>query len=245
METPNTLPNTLKRAWPPLAGMALALMAYWGIYILAPAFHAVRIQGEDRAVEWITFAGFFVAGILALSFLRHRHLGWKHGWLYLAGVGLFFLLCAGEEISWGQRIFGFATPQKIAELNEQGEFNLHNLRFEHLHPKDIALTLIKIFGIGLPLVFIRRMRNPADPAYLYVPPLFLVPSFLFADLVGLFEEQIGQTAARLADPKTAAFILEHLGALTEELQELFIAIAVFLALCAMSRAWKNRRSGEA
>ncbi|MDH3201287.1 MAG: hypothetical protein OEM15_10390 [Myxococcales bacterium] len=42
-------------------------------------------------------------------------------------IGLFFFLCFGEEISWGQRILGFETPESIKEINVQDETNLHNL----------------------------------------------------------------------------------------------------------------------
>jgi hypothetical protein len=41
-------------------------------------------------------------------------------------LGLLFFLGAGEEISWGQRILKFNTPE-IASSNIQKEFNLHNL----------------------------------------------------------------------------------------------------------------------
>ena len=41
--------------------------------------------------------------------------------------GIVLLFIAGEEISWGQRIFGYPTPDWIAERNLQEEFNLHNL----------------------------------------------------------------------------------------------------------------------
>jgi hypothetical protein len=34
---------------------------------------------------------------------------------------------AGEEISWGQRIFGWATPDFFRENNIQGETNFHNM----------------------------------------------------------------------------------------------------------------------
>ena len=34
---------------------------------------------------------------------------------------------AGEEISWGQRIFGFATPDFLIRLNNQKEFTVHNI----------------------------------------------------------------------------------------------------------------------
>ena len=46
--------------------------------------------------------------------------------LYL-GMALIFFFGAGEEISWGQRILGFQTPEALSEVNRQEEFNLHNL----------------------------------------------------------------------------------------------------------------------
>jgi hypothetical protein len=46
--------------------------------------------------------------------------------IYL-GLALLFFFGAGEEISWGQRIFGFETPETLAQVNKQDELNLHNL----------------------------------------------------------------------------------------------------------------------
>ncbi len=43
----------------------------------------------------------------------------------LFAVGFFMLF--GEEISWGQRLLGFETPEAFKEINVQDEFNLHNL----------------------------------------------------------------------------------------------------------------------
>lgn len=40
------------------------------------------------------------------------------------GLGLMFV----EEISWGERLLGFAAPRWVIENNQVGEFNLHNLR---------------------------------------------------------------------------------------------------------------------
>lgn len=39
-------------------------------------------------------------------------------------LGLMFF----EEISWGERLLGFAAPRWVVENNQVGEFNLHNLR---------------------------------------------------------------------------------------------------------------------
>jgi len=53
-------------------------------------------------------------------------------------------LIAAEEISWGERIFGF-TINSIAELSIQGETNLHNLPFFHNYLLDPAMQIICIF----------------------------------------------------------------------------------------------------
>lgn len=40
---------------------------------------------------------------------------------------LVLFVMAGEELSWGQRIFGWSTPESYAKINAQSETNLHNL----------------------------------------------------------------------------------------------------------------------
>jgi hypothetical protein len=47
--------------------------------------------------------------------------------LVYLGLAALFFFGAGEEISWGQRILGFQTPESLSEVNRQEEFNLHNL----------------------------------------------------------------------------------------------------------------------
>ena len=56
----------------------------------------------------------------------------------LAGIGLVFV--AGEEISWGQRIIGFATPDYLLDINIQEELNLHNIRTKYTDQFDILYT---------------------------------------------------------------------------------------------------------
>ena len=50
--------------------------------------------------------------------------------VYILG-GMAMVFAAGEEISWGQRIFGFATPDLLMTLNEQKEFTVHNIATSH------------------------------------------------------------------------------------------------------------------
>ena len=89
----------------------------------APLYRA--LTWEDSVVEnltavWLGLAGlvlFFTAG-------RQRSLG-RRGVYVLGGLAL--VLGAGEEISWGQRLFGFATPGFLQAVNYQDEFNVHNI----------------------------------------------------------------------------------------------------------------------
>ena len=55
----------------------------------------------------------------------------REGRLFLWLLALALLVMFGEEISWGQRIFAFATPDWMRQANIQREFNLHNLRMFH------------------------------------------------------------------------------------------------------------------
>lgn len=80
---------------------------------------------EDSLYESLTSLFFAAAAVtFALAYWYQRN-------LFFALLGLAFLLAAGEEISWGQRIIDFRTPEFFAEHNAQREFNLHNLEWVH------------------------------------------------------------------------------------------------------------------
>ena len=73
---------------------------------------------------------------------------------------------AGEEISWGQRIFGFATPDFLIRLNNQKEFTVHNIANGTFNIIWLNGTLVlcmvtgvafffrkdRVFGIPLPSI---------------------------------------------------------------------------------------------
>jgi hypothetical protein len=65
-------------------------------------------------------------------------------------IGLFFFLCFGEEISWGQRIFGFEAPEQWREINVQEETNLHNM-MGYLADHVFILGMF-VYGAVLPLL---------------------------------------------------------------------------------------------
>ena len=80
-----------------------------------------RLAREDGFFENLT-AVFFVFGavLLFLSFRRTKN-------IFLLGLAVLLLIGAGEEISWGQRIFNFRPPGWVQKVNVQHEFNIHNI----------------------------------------------------------------------------------------------------------------------
>jgi len=83
---------------------------------------------EDGFAEYGTaFLLFCIAALLIyrlIKFFSNKKPLWKIGILLMA---LIFIFGAGEEISWGQRIFNVESSEYFLENNAQGETNLHNM----------------------------------------------------------------------------------------------------------------------
>lgn len=90
--------------------------------------------------------------------------------LLLAGV---FFFGFGEEISWGQRIFGLSTPEPLREINEQGELNIHNLAGFQIESLFSLFWFTYAFALPLAVrlsrpvaVFIGRLNLPVVPLWI-------------------------------------------------------------------------------
>lgn len=208
-----------------LFGMLVGfLIFYWLIYILTPELHRAYVQGEDRLVEWLTFIFFLLSAIITFYTIKYRDKTWKDLY-YLIVMGSFLLLCAGEEISWGQRIFGFRTPLKIANINDQNEFNLHNISYEHIHPYGIVSTFILLYGIVLPLLLFKRTASPDSALRKYLSPLILVPCFSLPLIIRKTADFVTSLIVQYFGSDTVRSYVEQ----TAELQELYWGICLFLA----------------
>jgi len=100
-----------------------------------------------------------------------------------------------EEISWGQRILGFETPDEIGQINAQQETNLHNMfvGYNQLIRLAIALVIATVLidrarWVGwLRFSGLDRLMPPAAAIY-FVPFLLYAHTYdeLFEEVVGLF-----------------------------------------------------------
>ena len=133
-----------------LFGLGYATLIFTVAYYVTGLHEAFRMgfATEDGPVEWGT------AICLLLSCLVLLRNAWAlrgRGGLAVAMTLLYalaFFFAAGEEISWGYRLFDWEASEFFRENNAQGETNIHNLVVG-----DVKLVKT-VFGGGLSLVIL-------------------------------------------------------------------------------------------
>lgn len=173
--------------------------ADWGIsprlvwwLILAPFVGAVLVSSarlnkplydfltmEDGPIEWMQFFCYAGASVMA-AFVAFKRFRAGHGWQGLMYVGLalaaFFI--AGEEIAWGQRIFGLQTPEQLAAINHQREITVHNIQIIQ-DTFNVVLFFAGAYGTFATIInkWLKLEKLGAQAKFLFVPPLFTAPLF--------------------------------------------------------------------
>ncbi len=111
----------------------LVVIFLFSIFVFLSEEVVIRITEEDNIIENVGAASLLIASIICL-FLFVRDTGGNDLYLFRTERNLFMLLFAiifffgfAEEISWGQRIFGWETPAPVNAINTQGETNIHNM----------------------------------------------------------------------------------------------------------------------
>ncbi len=87
------------------------------------------LDHEDGFVELTGAFSLLVASFILFrsAFVRKTKVKKDIKFWTLIVAGLAFFWASGEEISWGQHMFGTVTPEWLAEVNGQNETNLHNI----------------------------------------------------------------------------------------------------------------------
>ena len=147
-----------------LAALAVAAAAT-ALFVADPASFHGQAQ-EDRPLEWASALLLLGAGLLvAARGLRGRD---SVGLVVGGGLALALLVMGMEEISWMLRVFGFETPESLAAVNWQSEFNLHNVQ------TDLSELVFYSGAIGF-LVLLPFLRDllpvtaQAHPLMRFVP----------------------------------------------------------------------------
>jgi len=138
---------------------------------------------EDGLLEWGTFWTFALAACRYA--LNARHTRRESGGVpwFAAGLAMFCLLVALEEISWGQRLFGYTPPEYFLQENFQQEFNLHNIASTSLR-KHLMLLILAGYGVGTALVsLVPAVREWCNRWHIVPAPPALVPAFVAMSVV--------------------------------------------------------------
>lgn len=142
-------------------------------------------NGEAGFIELGTAAILIAVVVLMVRIGRDLHRAGETANAVLAlllAFGAFLFM--GEEISWGQWLFHWDSPDWFLTYNEQGETNLHNLVFVKKDiPKWIVVAGIAAFGLVLPLRGFRTSGRigPFDANML--PTVVCVPTALVVVLM--------------------------------------------------------------
>lgn len=135
---------------------------------------------------------------------------------FFIALALACFYVVGEEISWGQRIFGWSSPEVFKEKNLQGETNLHNFmtgpystRLKALLEYLIAAGLV-IYGVVYslavkrgfePALRVERLGLPAPPLYLW--PAFGIAAYLELGILSFNEAEVAEILIGFAMAATA------------------------------------------
>ncbi len=150
-----------------------------------------NVSREDGLLEWGTVYFMLVCAALAVGALvvSRRRLR-RPQRLFLLLLSLMLLLGAGEELSWGQRLFGWQAPEMLSSKGSliragHGDIAIHNLSFRSTYLRFsvggvlfgvVLLTGMFLHGVWLPLA-LRREKPSArwivDRLGVFVPPLEL------------------------------------------------------------------------
>jgi len=180
-------PQPVLSAWWRLWFPPLMVLAVIPAKILSPDFYRDWIISENGLVELATPLVAIVGAVYGLKLIKR--LIPTRDWLIIAWVATVTLACvyfAGEELSWGQQLFHWSTPEAIGKLNDQQETNLHNMSswFDQ-KPRALLELWVVIGGILIPVREWKRGSPYAKGSlfYWFWPTMDVLPTAVLAELI--------------------------------------------------------------
>lgn len=126
-------------------------------------YFTLHFAEEDGFVENMTALGLLIISLLqlyrAFKFGRIKPIYWKIGVLFSAAL---FFFAAGEEISWGQRIFNIQSGEFFTQNNAQGETNLHNLVVDGKKVNKLIFSQLLSVGLVVYLLIIPLLYDKVN-----------------------------------------------------------------------------------
>lgn len=187
----------------------LLLILPYSVLLLQSTKQAANYTREDGIIENLSALFFFMAALVVLYLFfklksdeKIYFPETKRNYFFLL-LGLLFLFCFGEEISWGQRIFNVKTSDFMMKINMQSETNLHNLCFFQAYnktmigwwmtPHGIFALIWLFYCVLIPLVnkFSLKVHNIIGKINFPVIPLWIGILFIMNHIISkIFEKMV-------------------------------------------------------
>ena len=197
-------------------------LLYAGILVrMWPQDAFLIFSGEDDLFEWLQFFFYLLSSVSSFYLMIQSYKKKKYFSVFVYGMlGLFAFFVAGEEISWGQRLFHIPSPSFLLKNNYQREISVHNLnslqQFQYLF--YMAFSLFFLVGRVTTRFISKKLskiiQRFISPWYLF---LYFLPIFVFY----LYMNFLGGTHREW-----------------QEFSELLLAIGILLYV------WETRRKQE-
>ncbi len=187
-----------------------------------------RLVEEGSLVEWFSFLFLFLSSIFfVITGIQEAN---KLVRRFVLGSGFLVFILSMEEVSWGQMIFNWRSPEIFVRINSQQETNLHNLLLISGEPNTFIVTLVLFFlTISCLLRWYLSSKNKIRSntiADIVLPPFFLIGYFSIGALLyfGLVLQMNGINIPILI-PRD------------QELMECFFALGILIHSCRTYLNW--------
>ncbi len=228
------LPTWLWLWFPPIL-----LLIIVPLKLFAPDLYALWIDGELGLIELSTPVISIIGAVIGVQIIRTSSPLLSHRvriWVLLTTLGCVYF--AGEELSWGQHLVGWATPEYLEAINDQEETNLHNISSWFDQKPRLLLELwVLIGGVVWPLYRLSK-RSPLTvtngEGFWLWPTAEVLPTALLAIFVRLperiktlFEIEQLPLELRFSEPQEyyfALFLLIYLASIRRRLASVCISV---------------------
>ncbi len=173
--------------------------------------------GPHELLQFFIIALAIVPAVMILRMPQLKKMPFLYGWAGIALLACIYV--AGEEMTWGQHIMKWSTPEYWAAINDQGETNLHNTS-SWLDQKPRLVLEIGVIVGGLIIPLLMRFQPRLLPARFAV----IYPDYRLSLIAGVV------LASKIIDKfieKELGFTILHRGS---EVEELFLFYFVLLYL---------------
>ncbi|TAL50891.1 MAG: tetratricopeptide repeat protein [Methylovulum sp.] len=226
-----------------LVSITFGILAFYAV--AAFYYPKLYIYGtyEDLYGEWAQTYFFVATFIFSTLNACRKHSPYRWFFTMLAAASFYVFM---EEISWGQRLLGFGTPDFFHRESYQDEANIHNLLTGPVDvwTKTLLTYLIACGLVAYGIVFPLALKTDFNPALklakwgLPIPPTALIPDFLAAAILEIEpfafnEAEIAELLVAIAMTYTALYYYLPPADGTTKIAAIAPRLGVFLVVAAV------------